>query len=217
MNYPVYSRAERIADGLVHGLGLGAAIIASTIFFAMLSGDLPTPTFAAIVIYVIGLIAMLGASTAYHAAAYTRARPVLRRLDHAAIFVKIAATFTPLAVLVNNPFAYVLLGAVWAFALTGAGRKLSAKRGAMPTGWLPYVALGWVGLALIVPLFWTVPGISLGLMIAGGATYSAGVMFYRWEGLRFSNAIWHGFVVVASGLFFAAIWTSVVAGLPVGI
>ncbi|MBE0455184.1 MAG: hemolysin III family protein, partial [Roseovarius sp.] len=141
------------------------------------------------------------------------ARPMLRRLDHAAIYVKIAGTFTPLSVLLGTAFGYIVLAAVWALALMGAVSKLRRPRGQMTTGWLPYIALGWLGVGLILPLAGVLPGVSLGLIVAGGLIYSLGVVFYAWESLRFANAIWHSFVAVATACFFLGISTALATAL----
>jgi len=212
LSYPDYSRAERIADGIVHIVGIGAAIVGVALLFALWALQMDGPTLAATILYCAALIVMLTASAAYHMAAHTAARPILRRLDHAAIYVKIAGTFTPLGVLLGTAFGYVVLLIVWIFALVGAGAKLMAARGEMTTGWLPYVALGWAGLALFVPLVPILPGLSLGLIAVGGLLYTGGVVFYCWESLRFSNAIWHVFIVVASACFFIGIGTAIAQG-----
>lgn len=211
MPYPTFSRPERIADGTVHVLGIMTSIIAATTFLILIQGKLSPVTMTATVIYSLSLIAMLTASGLYHLAAHTRARPILRRLDHAAIYVKIAGTFTPLAVLLGTGFGYVILGLVWLIALLGAARKLLAKRGRMTTSSLPYIALGWIGFMLMIPLTKIAPTPALILITVGGLTYTAGVFFYRAEGWRFATAIWHGMVLIASACFFAAIATSVVA------
>lgn len=211
MTYPIYSRAERIADVTIHVLGVAAALIAVGVLFFLLSGQMGWGTFTATLIYSGALIVMLGASAAYHMGAYTAARPILRRLDHAAIYLKIAGTFTPLSVVLGTAFGYVVLGLVWALALLGAAAKLMSARGKMTTGWVPYVALGWIGVALFVPLIAVLPWLSLGLLLGGGLLYSAGVVFYRWEGLRFAVAIWHGFILVASGCFFVGISAAILA------
>ena len=211
MSYPAYSRAERIADGTVHVLGVGAAITAVSVLFRLLPDHLSPATITATAVYAAGLIAMLSASAAYHLAAYTRARALLRRLDHAAIYFKIAGTFTPLGVMLGTAFAYVVLGLVWILALAGATTKLLAAPGRMSTGWLPQVALGWSGALLILPLAALLPPVSLWLMIAGGGVYSLAVIFYCWDSLRYANAIWHGFVLVATGCFFAGIATALAA------
>ncbi len=209
--YPIYSRAERIADGIVHALGISGSVVATALLLGLMASQLGAGTLAALIIYSAALILMLTASGIYHFGAYTRFRPILRRIDHAAIYVKIAGTFTPLAVLLGTGFGYAILAGVWAVALIGALRKLLAKRGKMPTGWLPYVALGWIGVMLLFPLTHIAPTPALALIAIGGLTYTAGVLFYRWESLPYANAIWHAFVLVASGCFFAAIATSVAA------
>ena len=205
MSYPAYSRAERIADGVIHILGVGLAITAVYLLFGDLADRMGWGTYTATIIYAVGLLAMLGASAAYHLAAYTRARPILRRLDHAAIYMKIAGTFTPLSVLLGTAFGYVVLVAVWVLALFGAAGKLMTERGKMTTGWVPYVALGWVGIAIFIPLTGVLPTFSLWMMLTGGILYTIGVLFYTWESLRFANVIWHSFTLVASGCFFVAI------------
>ncbi|MEX1234962.1 MAG: hemolysin III family protein [Roseovarius sp.] len=205
MSYPPYSRNERLADGAVHVIGLALAIAAVMWLFAGLPGDTTAGLWVSLVVYSAALLIMLGASGAYHILADTDLRPVLRRVDHAAIYVKIAGTFTPLAALLGTAFGYVTLLAVWTLALIGAGAKLMTGRGKMHTGFWPYLVLGWLGLALFIPLIPRLPSLSLGLILAGGLLYTAGILFYAWEKLRFSTAIWHGFVMVASGCFFAAI------------
>jgi hemolysin III len=211
MSYPTFTRPERIADGTVHVLGIMGSLAAVAILISISHSKLSAGTLVATIVYSITLIVMLTASGSYHLAAHTRARPLLRRLDHAAIYVKIAGTLTPLAVLLGTGFGYLVLAVVWLIALFGASRKLLAKRGKMTTGWLPYVALGWIGVMLLFPLTKTVPTQAMILIATGGLTYTAGVFFYRAEGWRYATAIWHGFVLVASGCFFAAIATSVLA------
>jgi hemolysin III len=213
MSYPNYSRAERLADGAVHIAGVLTAITGVAVLFAMWALRMDGVTLASTIVYSGALLLMLGASAAYHLYAHTPARPILRRLDHAAIYVKIAGTFTPLSVLLGTAFGYVILALVWVLALFGAVTKIRAKPGQMTTGWLPYVALGWIGLALFIPLSAVLPGQSLALLLAGGLLYTGGVVFYAWDSLRFANAIWHVFVAVASGCFFMGIATALAAGM----
>jgi len=206
--YPHYSRAERIADGAIHIAGLGAALLGVGTLYALWVPLMDSTSLFAVSVYSLSLLMMLGASAAYHMLAHTDLRPVLRRIDHAAIYIKIAGTMTPLGTLLNTGFAYAVLGGVWCGALSGAGRKLLAARGRMKTGWAAYLGLGWAGLLLCIPLAGEVSPLSLGLMFAGGLLYSAGIVFYRWESLRYANAIWHGFVLLASAGFFAGITTA---------
>jgi len=113
--------------------------------------------------------------------------------------------------MLGTAFAYVVLGLVWLLALAGAVTKLLAAPGRMGTGWIPQVALGWVGVLLIVPLTALLPPVSLWLMVAGGSVYTLAVIFYCWDTLRYANAIWHGFVLVATSCFFAGIATALAA------
>lgn len=205
MTYPAYTRAERIADGVVHIAGLIAAIVGVTLLFALWAAHFDGPTLVSTIVYACALVGMLSASAVYHMAAHTSLRPLLRRLDHAAIYFKIAGTYTPLGVALGTTFGYAVLACAWLLAVVGAARKLLTAPGKMTTGWLPYVLLGWGGLLLFVPLAPLLPLPSLILIVAGGALYTLGVVFYAWESLRFANAIWHGFIVAASSCFFLGI------------
>lgn len=211
MSYPEYTRGERIADGVIHVLGVGSALAAVALLFAFWAGTMGLGTLLATSIYAGALILMLSASAAYHLAAHTPARPILRRIDHAAIYVKIAGTLTPLAVLLGTAFGYAVLAVIWGLALIGAGRKLLAKPGRMSTGWLPQVALGWLGLALIVPLWPALPETSMKLILAGGVIYTGAVIFYCWESLRYCNAIWHACVLIATGCCFLGLSGAIAA------
>lgn len=215
MPYPNYTRAERVADGVVHVVGLLGALGGVAALFWSLARHMGWSTFLATALYGGALILMLAASAAYNMGAHTRLRPVLRRIDHAAIYVKIAGTFTPLSVMLGTVFGYIVLALVWCLALAGAVGKLMARRGSMTTGWGAQVALGWIGLALIVPLWGVLPGQSLWLILAGGLIYTMAVVFYCWDSLHFANAIWHAFVLVATGCFFLGISTALATALQV--
>lgn len=172
---------------------------------ALTATTLNTPKLAATLLYATTLILMLTASGVYHMTPSARLKPYLRRLDHAAIYLKIAGTFTPLAVLLGSGFGYIILGTVWIMALIGAATKLFfwQKPGLAST--FLYVAMGWLGVTLIWPATQTLPTTSTALIIAGGLTYTTGTVFFQWDSLKFSMAIWHGFVLAASACFFMAI------------
>lgn len=213
MSYPDYTRAERVADGLVHVIGVAAALSGVAMLFAYGLDRMSYGMVVAMIIYCIALVLMLSASAAYHMAAHTPARPWLRRLDHAAIYLKIAATLTPLGVLLGGVFAYSILALIWLLALKGASRKLRSAPGEMTTEWVPQVALGWLGLALIIPLGQALPNFSLNLIVAGGMIYTSAVVFYCWENLRYANAIWHAFVLVATACCFLGISGAMAGGV----
>lgn len=203
--YPKYARSERIADGTMHAIGLTGALAGAVtlVIWAVLHAG--AGQVAALTIYGVGLIATFAASAFYHMTPWEGLRPTLRRIDHAAIYLKIAGTYTPLVVMIGSAFAYVLLAVVWGLAVFGMIRKLFYWRVPGRLGPLLYLVMGWMGVAVIWLALPVLPGWSTALIVVGGALYTLGVVFYAWEGLKFSIAIWHGFVVTASACFFAAI------------
>ncbi|GAD56709.1 PAQR family membrane homeostasis protein TrhA [Limimaricola cinnabarinus] len=205
--YPAYARSERIADGMIHALGVIFALAGAILLVSLSawSEEARIDRTVAVAIYGGALIATFSASAFYHMTPWTRLRPLLRRIDHAAIYFKIAGTYTPLVVLIGSAFAYAILAVVWAIALGGAVAKLFFWKSPGRLGPTLYLLMGWLSIALVWSLAMTLPVASTALVVIGGLLYSAGVIFFVWEGLRFSNAIWHGFVLAASACFFAAI------------
>lgn len=201
--YPAYSRAERLADGVIHALGVGLAAAGLIILMAQVAGDLGLRL--GLAVYGGAMLTSFAASAMYHMTPWERPRPLLRRLDHAAIYLKIAGTYTPFVVLIGTGFAWAVLGLVWALALAGAAAKLFFWRTPGRLGPALYLGLGWLSVLLAWPMVQLLPPVASALVLIGGGLYSAGVIFFSWESLRFSNAIWHGFVLAASGCFFAAI------------
>jgi len=203
--YPTYARSERIADGTMHTLGVLGAISGAVVLIVWASGQASAGQIAAISVYGATLIATFVASALYHMTPWARIRPILRRFDHAAIYLKIAGTYTPLVVMIGSWFAYVVLAVVWALAVTGMVLKLFFWRAPGRFGPALYLIMGWLSLALIWSLWPIVPVPAMALIAVGGLLYTAGVPFYASETMKYAIAIWHGFVVAASGCFFAAI------------
>ena len=167
---------------------------------------LPATSVAALTIYCTGLLAMLWCSGVYHLLPASTWKPVLRRLDHAAIFVKIAGTYTPFAMVkLDGATGMVLLAGVWAVALAGAAAKLilSADWDKLAIG--VYLALGWSGVVMLQPLVAHVSRGALLLLAAGGIVYSLGVVFFVWERLPYQTAIWHAFVLAGTACHFGAV------------
>jgi len=204
-SYPHYALSERIADGTIHALGVVLAITGTVLLIVFAALRVEDAPIAAIAIYGAALILGFAASALYHMTPWERPRPLFRRIDHAAIYVKIAATYTPIVALIGSAFAWAVLAVVWVLALAGMTRKLAFWRNPGRLGPVLYLALGWLSVLLIWPVVQTFPPAVPILIVAGGLLYSAGVIFYNWDSLKFSNAIWHGFVLAASGCFFAAI------------
>lgn len=212
--YPDYAREERIADGVIHALGVTAALAGAISLIIWAAVSLGGGGVAAISIYAAALMATFIASACYHMSPRKAWQPMLRRIDHAAIYLKIAGTFTPLVVLVGSALGYGILALVWALAAFGMVRKLFYWQ--TPGRWGPVLPLvmGWMGLILVWAAWPMLPGGSVALIIAGGLTYSIGVIFFIWEDLKYAMAIWHAHVFAASGFFFVAIALTATAAVP---
>lgn len=203
--YPLFTRGERIADGAMHIAGVGFAIVGTVMLILWTVATMDAGKIAGVSIYGAALIASFVASACYHFTPWERMRPALRRIDHAAIYLKIAGTYTPLVILIGSAFAYSVLAVVWGLAAVGAVTKLFFWGKPGHWGTALYVGMGWLSVALLTSLFPVLSAWALGLLIAGGLIYSAGAVIFSIEGLKFQNAIWHGFVLTASVCFFVAI------------
>jgi hemolysin III len=203
--YPDYTRAERIADGIIHAMGIAASVVGVVVLLAIAMPMLDAFSTSALMIYGVTLVTLFCISAAYHMITHAHWKPFLRRCDQAAIFFKIAGTYTPLVILIGSAFSYSVLAVVWITALTGAIAKLSVWKQMERYSVHLFLALGWASLTLAWPIFSTLPLPVSILILTGGVLYSVGVIFHQWESLRYQNAIWHGFVLAASSCHFAAV------------
>jgi hemolysin III len=201
-----YSRAEMIADGIVHAVGIVLAIAAGSTLLALAAFRVGPAEYVAAAFYVVSLLTVLSVSLAYNLwPVSSPAKWILRRFDHAAIYLLIAATYTSfLAQLDFSPLAVWMIIFVWAAAMTGIAIKVLLPGRFDRLAIVFYLAIGWSGILLVKPLVHTLPSTSIALLVAGGIVYSCGVIFFAWKGLRFHNALWHGFVVIGAGLHLAA-------------
>ncbi len=207
-----YDRHELIADGIVHGIGVVLALIGVTalIFYATIAGTFGQ--LAASWIYGAGLLVSLGISFAYNLWPVSNVKWFLRRLDHSAIFVLIAATYTPfLEAGWREPVLVGMFVGVWLIAAAGVALKFFWPGRHDRLAILLYLAMGWSGVLAIEPLRAALSETTLTLILVGGILYSVGVIFYIWQSLRFQNAIWHGFVVAAAGVHYGAVVSCVSA------
>lgn len=204
-------REARI-DRAIHIAALVAAAAGCAVLVPVSALRLGPAGFTGVILYVIGLFAMLTCSALYNGLRASPRRHVLQRLDHAAIFLLIAGTYSAfLGGAIDDPSIALLLGAVWAIALVGLAVTLLAPKAMRRVSIGLYLALGWSILAAIGPVLERLPVLVLVLIVIGGVLYSAGVIFHVLERMRYQNAIWHGFVVAAASCHFAA----VVSNLPV--
>lgn len=202
---PRYALAEEIASSLTHGLGIVLSIagLATLVAVAALAGD--RWALAASIVYGTTLILLFTASTLYHSIPHAGAKPVLRILDHAAIFLLIAGSYTPFTlVTLRGPWGYTLFGIVWTLAVIGIALELKRVRNRIVMVLL-YLAMGWVGIVAIQPLLEKLPSGGLWLLFGGGVCYTLGVPFYLWRRLPYNHALWHVFVLAGSVLQFLAV------------
>jgi hemolysin III len=201
-----YDRAELIADGVVHGIGVFGGLVAATVLI-VLTAIYATPLdVVAVSIYVAGLLAMLVLSATYNLWPVSRAKWVLRRFDHSAIYVLIAATYTPFIMeLKDSIFAIALLIGVWCVAIVGIVLKLVLPGRFDRVSVGLYLAMGWSGFMLYDAVVKALPAMALWFVVAGGALYSLGVIFHAWQRLRFQNAIWHSFVLLGAACHYTAV------------
>ncbi len=201
-----YDRAELIADGIVHGVGVFSGIIAVTVLIVLAAVFALAYEVVTVSVYAAGLLAMLGFSAAYNLWPISRRKWILRRFDHSAIYVLIAATYTPIfAQLQDRAFAMSLLAGVWGVAAAGVALKLlfPGRFDRLSVGL--YLAMGWSGLIAYDAGLSSLPSVALWFILAGGLLYSFGVIFHAWQRLRFQNVIWHSFVLLGAACHYTAV------------
>ncbi len=204
-----YDFHEIVADGIVHGVGIVFALIGATalIFYATVWDSVSA--IAAAWIYGLGLVACLSVSFTYNIWPHSQVKWVLRRFDHSAIFILIAATYTPfLQRGIHEPLIAVTLALIWLAAIGGVLLKCLYPGRYDKVAILLYLGMGWSGVMVAEPLSTHLAPVTLWLIVIGGIIYSLGVIFHVWEKLRFQNAIWHGFVVSAAMVHYVAVLTS---------
>ncbi|WP_405405013.1 hemolysin III family protein [Paracoccus sp. Ld10] len=204
-----YSRAETVSDLIVHLIGLGAAVLAVPVLVTLTwTQGGGAMSVLGVSVYGATLVMMILCSTLYNANHMPRLSPVLRRLDHSAIYLKIAGTYTAFALTATEPAGWFLAW-IWGCALGGAGLRSLA-----PDSWRGaaiglYLVMGWSGAVAGGALFDDMSSRAFGLILTGGIVYTAGFGFYLSPRLRFHRTIWHVFVMTASAVFFAAVMVHV--------
>jgi hemolysin III len=200
------SAGEELANSISHGIGLCAALIGAPIL--LLEARRSSPGFfLGAVIFAVTLSMLYLGSTLYHAWPQTRAKSVLRTLDHSAIFLLIAGTYTPFTLgPLRGLWGSSILAVVWALAIFGV--ILKATRGASrhpKLGMTLYLGTGWLALIAVRPMMLAIPSAALFWLVAGGVIYTTGVLFFVNQRLRYSHFIWHLFVLAGSSCHFLAV------------
>jgi hemolysin III len=202
----IYTRGEEIANWVTHGVGLAGSIVGLTllIVYSSLRGN--AWHVVSFTVFGLTLLTLYTVSTIYHARHGERARLLLRKLDHAAIFLLIAGTYTPfLLTHLRGPWGWTLFGVVWGLCGAGAVFQLFFGGRYRLASTLAYLFVGWLIVVALQPMIARVPHGGLWLLLAGGLCYTSGVVFYLWRRLHYHHAVWHAFVLGGSTCHYLAV------------
>ncbi len=212
-----YTVGEEIANAVTHGVAamLSIAGLAVLVAFAVLYSGSPKVV-AAVSIFGASMVFLYTASTLYHSIPNPRAKKVLQYLDHSMIYVLIAGSYTPFCLITLQGYTGIaLLCAVWLIAIAGISLQAVLLHKADWINCLLYLSMGWLAVFVIDPLVSTLDSTGLALLVAGGLAYTVGVVFYIFERIPFSHAIWHTFVFAGTTLQFFSVLFYVIPGVNV--
>jgi hemolysin III len=202
-----YSAGEEKLNALSHALGFVMALVGA---FALLCKANDLPEMLVVSVYGLSLMLMFLSSTLYHYSKQSKTKALLRKIDHIAIYLLIAGTYTPFLVLgVGSSLAYIGLCVVWAIGFAGIFFKLYFGHKYPKLSITTYALMGWLALFLIYPLYQSLSTAGFSLLIAGGLCYSAGIPLYLLKSRHYSHALWHFFVVAGAACHFTAIYAHI--------
>lgn len=201
-----YTLGEEIANSVTHGIGTVLAITGMIVLILVASRQGDAWRIISCSVFGTTLILSYLSSTLYHSIPQVRTKQLLRSLDHAAIYLLIAGTYTPfMLVNLRGPWGWSIFGAVWGIAVLGVIMKTTFFGKIRSFSTVIYLVMGWIALIAIKPMISALDPEGIKLLVMGGLTYSAGVIFYAWKKLPYNHAIWHLFVLAGSGFHFFAI------------
>jgi hemolysin III len=202
------SLGEEIASSVTHGVALLASLAAFPILLVIaVTRDDPWQVVGG-AIFGATLVMLYAASTLYHALPPSRAKRVFRVFDHSAIYLLIAGTYTPFALgALRGAWGWTLFGVVWTLAVLGVIAKATLGFRFPRLSATVYLMMGWLAVIAFRPLMAQVGAAGMAWLVAGGLCYTAGVVFFAWERLRYGHMVWHLFVMAGSAChFFAVLW-----------
>ncbi len=197
---------EEIANSITHGMGafVSLAGLVLLIVFASLYGG--ARHIVSCTIFGFALVLLYTASTLYHSFRKPRVKFVFRIIDHSCIYILIAGTYTPfMLVAVRGALGWTIFGIVWGLTALGILFKTFFIHRFQILSTLAYIAMGWLAIFAIKPIFQSLSGGAVFWLIAGGLAYTLGTIFYAWKKLPFNHAIWHSFVLAGSVCHFFAV------------
>ena len=201
-----YSLGEEIANSITHGIGivLSIAALGTLTAFAGIYGNVWH--IVSVSVYGATLILLYTASTLYHSVRHSRVKRILQLLDHSAIFLLIAGTYTPFTLVsLRGPWGWWLFGVIWGLALVGIVIQFTPMKRWRAVSIGLYVGMGWAILVAIKPMIVSVPVGGIVFLVLGGLAYTTGILFYGWEKMRYHHAVWHLFVLTGSVLHFFSV------------
>lgn len=202
------SRGEEIANSVSHAVGLVAALAAAPFLVGDSVRRGSTGTILGASVFAATMVLLYLASTLYHAVPGSRAKRVFQAIDHGAIFLLIAGTYTPFTLgVLRGPWGWTLFGLIWGLAAGGVVLKAVGRLRHPVLSTLLYLGMGWLMLIAIRPLWLRVPLSGLLWLLAGGIAYTVGLAFFAAKGVRYSHLVWHLFVLAGTTChFFAVLW-----------
>ena len=206
MTERIQTLGEEIANSVSHGVALLAAIV-GTPFLVLAASDLSAASLVGAIVFAATMVLLYFTSTLYHALPAGRGKQVFMKLDHGAIYLFIAGSYTPFALgALKGPWGWTLFGLVWSMAAMGILLKAFNR---LSHPWLStglYLAMGWLVLIAAVPLVQRVPSAGVALLVAGGLAYTLGVVFFMLDNrVRYAHTVWHGFVTAGTAFHFFAV------------
>lgn len=197
---------EEAANSLTHGFGLILSLVGFVVLVALAATNGGPWHIASAVVYGLSLIILYGASTFYHSAITPRSKSVLQLVDHCCIYLLIAGSYTPFALIVlRDGIGFGLFAFAWTFAAIGIITKVVFEIRSGVISSIIYLVMGWVGVVAVEPLYNSVGIVPMILAVAGGLSYTVGIIFFGWKSIKHHHAIWHMFVLMGSLFHFVAI------------
>jgi hemolysin III len=201
------SRGEEIANSISHGLGFVLALVAAPVLVVAATRRGTTSDLVAVSVFAAAMALMYLSSTIYHALPHGRVKEAFHVLDHAAIYLLIAGTYTPFTLgVLQGGWGWTLFGLVWGLAAIGVVTKMFAGIRWHGLSTIVYVVMGWLVLIAAKPLWDSLPTAGLLWLLAGGIAYTGGVFFYVRKDLRYGHLVWHLFVLAGTVCHFVAVW-----------
>lgn len=203
---PSWSAREELANAVSHGIGAMLAVAGLVGLLAVAARNGETWALTSAAVFGATLVLLYTASTLYHALPHPRAKRIFRVLDHSAIYLLIAGTYTPFTLgPLRGPWGWALFGVVWTAAIAGIVFKSVALGRAPIFSVVLYVAMGWSAIFAFGPLMRAVAPGGVALLVAGGLSYTGGLVFFAWERLRYGHFVWHLCVLAGSACHYFAV------------